>query len=46
VNGLAPDNDDLAVTGNPARCADDMFELSTIHKWSGARSRSNATKWT
>ena len=37
VNGLTADNDDFGVTGDSARRADDVFELSTIHRWRGVQ---------
>src|SRR5271167_1816890 len=48
VNRLTADDHDLGVIRDLARCADDMFELNTIHKWCGARIPSEAprTGWT
>jgi len=37
VNGLTADDDNFGVTGNSARRADDVFELSAIHRWPGVQ---------
>lgn len=37
VNGLTANDDDLGIIRDLAGRADDMFELNTIHRLSGAR---------